>query len=117
LVAKLRRVEAELVKEWNQRTGMMTDCKQLEEEVYALQKEKADSEKIVASLEHDLDKAISSSVSPSKPKRKVVATASDGKPETLQFFLDPEAPPPSGGQLVERWRHQIWKAVQQKSSR
>jgi homeobox protein cut-like len=100
LVAKLRRVEAELVKERNQRTETTKDCEQLKEEVSTLQKEKADSEKIVASLEHDLDKAISSSASQSKPKRKVVAAASDGKPETLQSVLDPEAPPPSGGQLV-----------------
>ena len=101
LVAKLRRVESELVKERNQRSETSAECDQLRNEVTALQKEKAESEKVISSLEQDLDMAISSSsASPSKPKRKPVVNASEGRPETLQSVLDPDAPPPSGNQTA-----------------
>jgi homeobox protein cut-like len=97
LVAKLRRVEAESVKERNQRAEMVKQCEQLRQEVSALETAKADAEKVIVALEHDLDKAITSS-SPSKQHRKtVVPVVSQGNPDTLQSVLDPNARPPPPG--------------------
>jgi homeobox protein cut-like len=97
LVAKLRRVEAELVKERNQRAEMAKQCEQLRQEVSALETAKADTEKVIVSLEHDLDKAITSSSSSKQQRKNVVPVVSQGNPDTLQSVLDPNAPPPPPG--------------------
>jgi homeobox protein cut-like len=95
LVAKLRRVEAELVKERNQRADMAKECDQFRQDISVLEKEKVDAEVVIASLEHDLDRAISSSASPSKPPtKKATPVVSAGNVSTLQSVLDPNAPPP-----------------------
>jgi homeobox protein cut-like len=100
LVAKLRRVEAELVKERNEKTDAGMECEKLRQEVVALEKAKVDAEMVIASLETDLDKAISNSTaaSPAKQKsNKAIPKISDESPTTLQQVLDPNAPsaPPS----------------------
>lgn len=95
LVAKLRRVEAEVVKARNEKAEMVKECEQLRQEIAALEKEKTDSENTIATLEQDLDKAISTTASPMKiPKKKIDPVVSEGDPATLQSVLDPNAPPP-----------------------
>jgi homeobox protein cut-like len=100
LVAKLRRVESELVKERNQKADVGNECEQLRQEVSALEMAKTEAEKVVASLEADLDKAISrsSTQTPSKPRSKESLPKIAGEnPATLQQVLDPdtlEAPLP-----------------------
>lgn len=102
LVAKLRRVEAELVKERNAKAEIQQETNMIREEMTALEQSKAEAEKTIASLEKDLDRAISSPSSPSKPSTKNssehVIAKSD--PATLEHVLDPESqeavpPPPS----------------------
>eukprot|EP00980_Cylindrotheca_fusiformis_P007860 scaffold1669_cov129-Cylindrotheca_fusiformis.AAC.71 len=95
LVSKLRRVESELVKERNQKAEVVTECEQLQQQVQALEKAKVEAEKIIASLEADLDKAISSSSTQSQSKstsKQSLPNFSGGNPATLQQVLDPNAP-------------------------
>ncbi len=95
LVAKLRRVEAELVKERNVREETYLELKQLRGEIAALETAKADAEKTITSLERDLDRAISSSSTPAKPTAKKSAPPLfQSDPSTLEHVLDPEAPEP-----------------------
>lgn len=98
LVAKLRRVESELVKERNQRTDLTSACDQLKRDLQECEAAKADCEKLVVSLEADLEKAIAS---PATPKLARVTSApiemADEDPSTLQHILDPDAPPPPPG--------------------
>jgi len=96
LVAKLRRTETELVKERNQNAELSKEHESLREEMKELERSKADTEKVIASLEKDLDSAISSSTissKPSKPSKKVEIIIAPSDPNTLQNLLDPNAPP------------------------
>eukprot|EP00934_Nitzschia_sp_Nitz4_P004615 Nitzschia sp. Nitz4//scaffold11_size288233//102401//104828//NITZ4_000760-RA/size288233-snap-gene-0.16-mRNA-1//1//CDS//3329534032//4605//frame0 len=96
LVAKLRRVEAELVKERNQRVDTKEQLRDLEAKLEELAKEKAEADKTIASLEQDLDKAISSSNPTSPPPKSLPEpTISDSNPATLQSVLDPDSVPPT----------------------
>lgn len=104
LVAKLRRVEGELVKERNQKMDLTTECDQLKRDLLECEKAKVEAEKLVSSLESDLEKAIAS---PSTPfyTPKVMRTSSstlefaEEDPATLQKILDPDAPlPPRGSE-------------------
>lgn len=107
LVAKLRRVESELVKERNQRAEVWDECGQLRQQVSLLELGKAEAEKVVASLEADLDKAISSSSSQSPAKarsKESLPSIARDDPAALQKVLDPDspdAPPPQDGTPVE----------------
>ena len=95
LVAKLRRVESELVKERNDKIDVGEECEQLRQQVSSLEKAQKDSERVIASLEADLDKAVSTVASPVKTKAKVaVPTVAQENPAALQQVLDPTAPPP-----------------------
>ncbi len=100
LVAKLRRVETELVKERNQNAESAKTQESMAEEMKKLEQQKAEADKMVASLEKDLDRAISSSTTPSKPskppKNKDVMPIAPSDPNALQSVLDPTAPPSSG---------------------
>ena len=97
LVAKLRRVETELVKERNLNSESANEHELLVEEMKKLEKSKADADRIIASLEKDLDRAISSSttspVKPSKLPKKDVLEIAPSDPNALQSVLDPNAPP------------------------
>lgn len=95
LVAKLRRVESELVKERNDKFDIGEECEQLRQQVSSLEKAKVDADGVIASLEADLDKAVSTVASPVKTKTKVAVPAvAQENPATLQQVLDPTAPPP-----------------------
>ena len=87
MVAKLQRVQAEVVKARNQRAEMVKECEQFRKEILALEKVKADAdaEIVIASLEQDLDTAISTSASPSKAqarKTAPVVPVSESNPAT-----------------------------------
>jgi homeobox protein cut-like len=98
LVAKLRRVESELVKERNHVSEIRRECDSLRKEMKDLEKAKSEADVIIASLEKDLDRAISSSASPSKPTQKKSANyeppIAPSDPNTLQSVLDPDSAPP-----------------------
>lgn len=96
LVAKLRRIEAELVKERNARAESKEELDSIREQMAALEQAKADAEKTIASLERDLDRAISTSSSPSKPstQKQSVPVMARSNPAALEHVLDPEAPEP-----------------------
>jgi homeobox protein cut-like len=98
LVAKLRRVESELVKERNHVSEIRLECDSLRKEMKDLEKAKSEADVIIASLEKDLDRAISSSASPSKPTQKKSANyeppIAPSDPNTLQSVLDPDSAPP-----------------------
>lgn len=98
LVAKLRRIEAELMKERNQNSDLTKQQESLKEEMKELQQAKADDANVIASLEQDLDRAISSSTTSSKPEEEKsatqnVMTMAPSDPNALQRVLDPTAPP------------------------
>ena len=96
LVAKMRRVEADLVKERNSKTSLEKHCEQLRLHIDSLEKSKEESEKLVASLETDLDRAIAKGpTSPPKAQRTPSGpTIVEENPATLQSVLDPDAPTP-----------------------
>jgi len=99
LVAKLRRIEAELVKERNQNTDLTKLQESLKEEMEELAQGKVDAENIIVSLEQDLDRAILSSTTSSKPKEEQpvsqnVMIMAPSDPNSLQSVLDPSIPPP-----------------------
>lgn len=100
LVAKLRRVESELVKERNQNTKSSAECESLRTEMRELEKMKKDAENTIVSLEMDLDRAISSSTMASSksnrenfPDNGVPDMTSPSDPNTLQSVLDPDSAP------------------------
>lgn len=98
LVAKLRRVESELVRERNNVSQMKSDLEALENVMKELQKSKAEAEETIVALEKDLDRAISSStasVSSKSGQRKSssVPTLAPSDPNALQSVLDPDSVP------------------------
>ena len=101
LVAKLRRIEAELVKERNQNNELKQERESLREEMKGLEQSKSEAENVIATLEKDLDRAISSSTSPSKPSKslkKDTLAIAPSDPKTLLSVLDPSAPPEAPSQ-------------------
>jgi len=102
LVAKLRRIETELVKERNLNIEAGKERESLRKELKELEQSKKESETVIATLEKDLDKAISSSTAspskPSKPPKKEVLPIAPSDPNTLQSVLDPNAPPAAPSQ-------------------
>lgn len=95
LVAKLRKVESELVKERNLASDAGQECEQLKQKISEMEKAQIDANKVIASLEADLDKAVSTVTSPVKSKSKASLPAvPQENPATLQRVLDPNAPPP-----------------------
>lgn len=95
LIAKLRRVESELVKERTSRVDLVEEIRQLNDKIADVENCKETAEKLVASLERDLERAISVPLSP-PPARATVSTpqltASLYETVTLQSVLDPDAP-------------------------
>jgi len=102
LVAKLRRIETELVKERNQNTEMTKEHESLREELKEVQQSKVDAENVIASLEKDLDRAITSSTTTSKPskpsKNKDMLSMAPSDPNTLQSVLNPDSLPTAPSQ-------------------
>jgi homeobox protein cut-like len=99
LVAKLRRVESELVKERNHVAEISQQCESLLAAMSELEKAKAEADNVITSLENDLDRAISSSAPPLKPSKKDKVrkepTIAPSDPNTLRSVLDPGSVPPT----------------------
>ena len=94
LVSKLRRAETDLVKERVAKTELMQQVDSLKADVVDAEKAKEEADKLVFSLEKDLEKAIATPVTPVSQPRNVVPVRNEGTPETLQTILDPNGPTP-----------------------
>lgn len=97
LVEKLRRAESDLVKERNSRVEQAKECDRLKSEMEAASKAKEEAEKLVQSLEKDLERAI---VTPSsdaghKKSSDIQLVTSEEEASTLNSILDPDAPRPA----------------------
>ncbi|EJK60437.1 hypothetical protein THAOC_19215, partial [Thalassiosira oceanica] len=97
LVAKLRKVEADLVRERREKAEAAKEKEGLSEKLSAAERSAADQERLIASLENDLQLAVSTPASASKKKRSEAAdhmpSTNPPDPNTLQSILDPDAPP------------------------
>jgi len=105
LVAKLRRIEADLVKERNQKTDVEKDLDAHKEQLQKLQDKQMETDQLIATLEADLDRATSSQnasdgkssskkSSSSSPSTAAPPVTVDSDGAILQSVLDPTAPPP-----------------------
>lgn len=96
LVAKLRKVEADLVRERREKSEGLKARDELNQKLVTVQKSLDDAERLIASLENDLQLAVAT---PSSPARAAAssdvpyASADPPNPNTLQTILDPSAPP------------------------
>ena len=88
LVAKLRRVESELVRERNQKMDLTTACDQLKRDLAECEAVKEEAEKLVASLEADLEMAISSPATPKVTRRTSSAPSRNRWGESLYTGAD-----------------------------
>jgi homeobox protein cut-like len=101
LVAKLRKVEADLVRERREKVEGVKEREQLNAELDKVKKSLGEAENLVASLENDLHLAVQTPLSPSKTTSRSdsssselpFASANPPNPNTLQKVLDPNAPP------------------------
>ncbi|KAL7446020.1 hypothetical protein ACHAXH_009834 [Discostella pseudostelligera] len=97
LVAKLRKVEADLVRERREKCDGNKERDELKQKLNTVQTSLLDAEALVASLENDLQRAVAT---PTKPNRSALSDVPFGSteppnPNTLQRILDPKAPPTS----------------------
>jgi homeobox protein cut-like len=98
LVAKLRRTEAELVKERNSKTKISQKCDDLSDQLSKLEMGKVEADKLIYSLESDLQKAITTPavgtlVSPTSGSFDVMHfPVAPGDPNVLQQIIDPTSP-------------------------
>ena len=95
LVEKLRRAESDLVTERNSRMDQAKECDRLKAEMEAASQAKAEAEKLVQSLEKDLERAIATPSAEGGPKKggNIKLISSEEEASTLNSILDPEAPP------------------------
>jgi len=99
LVAKLRKVEADLVRERREKSEGMKERDELNSELNKVKKALGEAEELVASLENDLQLAVqtpnaskTTSRSNSSSTELPYATTTSPNPNTLQQVLDPNAP-------------------------
>jgi homeobox protein cut-like len=98
LVAKLRKVEADLVRERREKTEGHTARDELNQRLLCVQKELDTAQELIERLENDLQVAVATPTSFSNPATPVRSTTSGVStnppdPNTLQRILDPNAPP------------------------
>jgi len=98
LVAKLRKVEADLVRERREKTEGHTARDELNQRLLNVQKELGTAQELIERLENDLQVAVATPTSFSNPTTPVRPTTSGVSrnppdPNTLQRILDPNAPP------------------------
>ena len=95
LVEKLRRAESDLVTERNTRMEQAKECDRLKVEMEAASQARAEAEKLVQSLEKDLERAIATPSSDGGQKKSgnIKLISSEEEASTLNSILDPEAPP------------------------
>lgn len=103
LINKLRKVEADLVKERREKSNYHSECEDLRGELKKVQDAKAEADALAMRLEADLEKAISSaSPSSSAPAKEnhLLLNAAESDPSTLEHILDPNAPLPVAKPIV-----------------
>lgn len=100
LVAKLRKVEAELVRERREKGDATKETDEIQRQLADLQQSYEEAQKLIASLENDLQVAIATpSTTPSLSRagsEVPYGSTNPPDPNTLQTILDPKAPPLSG---------------------
>lgn len=95
LVNKLRRAESDLVTERNTRLEQAKECDRMKTVMEEATKAKQEAEKLVQSLEKDLETAIATPSTPAKtPKKMIQMATSEEEASTLNSILDPDAPAP-----------------------
>jgi homeobox protein cut-like len=96
LVAKLRKSECDLVMERNSKSDLLSTMESLKVALSASEKSKQEAEKLVAALEKDLERAISTQTT-EHPNKNVshLPVAIQENPDMLQHVLDPSIPAPS----------------------
>eukprot|EP00979_Chaetoceros_neogracilis_P016541 scaffold8451_cov251-Chaetoceros_neogracile.AAC.1 len=97
LINKLRKVEADLVKERREKSSQYERCQELQEELIKVQETKTRAEALAVRLELDLDKATAApkALLETKTDDFQISTLSD--PSTLKHILDPNASEPKAG--------------------
>ena len=98
LVEKLRKTESDLVKERSSKLEQSKECDKLRASLEDANKARDAAEKLVQSLEKDLERAISAPAiteTPVKAKRttSLQLPSSEEEASTLNSILDPDAPP------------------------
>jgi homeobox protein cut-like len=93
LMNKLRKVEADLVKERREKSNNYKQCEELREDLEKIQKAKMESDALAVRLEADLDRATAAPV-PSVKKSEEIPIQTNSDPSTLEHILDPNAPEP-----------------------
>jgi homeobox protein cut-like len=101
LVGKLRRAESELVTERTNRTDLVKKVDSLTRELADAEQAKDEAEKLVSSLELDLERAIVTPSTPKTTRKTVDMVPLEENPATLQSILDPNAPPPPARPTTE----------------
>ncbi len=100
LVAKLRKVEAELVRERREKGDATKERDDIQRQLADLQQSYEEAEKLIVSLENDLQVAVATpSTTPSLSRtgsEVPFSSTNPPDPNTLQTILDPKAPPLSG---------------------
>ena len=95
LVGKLRRAESDLVVERNAKNDLAREVESFKASLSDALKAKDEAERLVSSLERDLEKAVAT---PVKQGRKQMDSESvplvESDPSTLESVLDPTSPPP-----------------------
>jgi homeobox protein cut-like len=96
LVAKLRKAESDLVMERNSKSDLLSTIESLKGALSASEKSKQEAEKLVASLEKDLERAIAAQTAEHSNKNAShVPVVIQENPDMLQHVLDPSIPAPS----------------------
>lgn len=94
LINKLRKAEADLVKERREKNSQLQICEELKMELMKAQEEKKASDALAARLEADLDKATAAPTTTIVNNNDGILLATDAESTTLQHILDPNAPEP-----------------------
>jgi homeobox protein cut-like len=102
LIAKLRRVESELVRERNSKVEASKESIQLRNDLAEAQLAQAEFEALVASLEADLQRAICAPSASTSQRKMAPFMVRDANPADLLHVLDPDAhaPPPPPPQVT-----------------
>lgn len=94
LINKLRKVEADLVKERREKSSQYQQCEELKEELVKIQEAKRQADALAARLESDLDRATAAPAVPLEAKIDDFRINTVSDPSTLEHILDPNAPEP-----------------------
>ena len=100
LAGKLKRVEAELVKERQEKSELSEECTELRKQLDTVEKAKADADALVLRLESDLEKAIQTSSHGANDSAIMSTPVKDpplakSNPATLEAVMEGNEPPPT----------------------